>query len=182
MKKLLVVVDYQNDFVDGALGFPGAELLDSRIAGKIAKYRDGGYDVVYTFDTHYANYLETQEGVRLPVTHTVLGTEGWKLYGEVGRLESHDERRFLKSAFGSIELGEYLCNRDYDEIELCGLVSYMCVISNAVIAKAALPEARILVDASALAGPDPELNAKALDVMAAMQMDVINRDFETEAD
>ena len=175
MKKLLLVVDYQKDFVDGALGFPGAEALDGPIAEKIAAYRAAGDDVSFTMDTHRANYLDTQEGRRLPVPHCLAGSEGWALYGGTGQAKRSEDVVIQKGGFPSLELGNWLEEREYDQVELVGLVSYMCVISNAVVAKAALPEAEIVIDAACTAGPDPVLHEKALDLMEALQMTVINR-------
>ena len=176
MKKLLVVVDYQNDFVDGALGFPGAEILDKKIAAKIAAYRGNGDEVVFTFDTHAEDYLKTQEGLRLPIAHCIKDSDGWNLFGETAAFLTPDSPVFLKTSFGSPELGEFIGKGGYDEIEFVGLVSNMCVLSNAVIAKAADPEARIIIDASCTDSFDPILNEKALDVMQALHMDVVNRE------
>lgn len=176
MKKLLLVVDFQKDFVDGALGFPGAEALDGPIAQKIAAYRSAGDDVAFTLDTHGEDYLHTQEGRKLPVPHCLRGSPGWELYGQVGRARLPEDPVLEKPAFPSLELGAFLRERGYDQVELAGLVSYICVISNAVIAKAALPEAEILVDARCTAGPDPQLHQKALDVMEqALQITVKHR-------
>ena len=185
MKRLLIVVDYQNDFVDGALGFEGAELLDERIAKKIDEYREAGDDVAFTFDTHHKDYLETQEGRKLPVPHCIEGTPGHELYGMVAtKLEDHDEV-FFKPTFGSTELFERLVNRQniadglgtqpFASIELVGLVSSMCVLSNAVIARAACPNVPIIVDASCTAAPDPATNEKALDILEGLQIEVTNR-------
>ena len=175
MKKLLIVVDYQIDFVDGALGFEGAEKLDERIADKINSYRSQGWDIAYTFDTHEENYLSTQEGKNLPVEHCIKGGEGHKLYGLTADTIKDTDKVFYKPTFGSGELYEYLKDTDYEQIELVGLVSNICVISNAVIAKTALPEAVITVDASCTDSFDKELNEKVLDVMAGLQMNVVNR-------
>lgn len=176
MKKLLLVVDYQKDFLDGALGFPGAELLDGPIARKIKEYHANGDDVAFTLDTHGENYLSTQEGRKLPVVHCLRGTPGWELYGQTGKSRREGDLVLEKPAFPSLELGSWLRERGYDQIELVGLVSYICVISNAVIAKAALPEAEILVDAACTAGPDPALHRAALDLMEkGLQITVVNR-------
>lgn len=176
MKKLLLVVDYQKDFVDGALGFPGAETLDGPIAQKIAEYRSAGEDVAFTLDTHGEGYLHTQEGRKLPVPHCLRGAPGWELYGQVGKARQPSDPVIEKPAFPSLELGSWLRERGYEQVELVGLVSYICVISNAVIAKAALPEAQILVNARCTAGPDPQLHQKALDVMEnALQITVTHR-------
>lgn len=174
--KLLIVVDYQKDFVDGALGFEGAELLDRRIAERIAQYRKNGDAVAFTIDTHYDDYMQTQEGRKLPVPHCLDGTDGHKLYGETGKSFMMSDMVFIKNAFPSLELGEYLKQKEYDTVELCGLVSSICVISNAVIVKAALPEAEVIIDARLTAGGDKKLHEEALDVMEGLQMTVLNRE------
>ena len=176
MSGLLIVVDYQRDFVDGALGFAGAERLDGPIAEKIAARRAAGDDVAFTLDTHEANYLDTQEGRKLPVPHCLRDSEGWQLYGETTRaLDRGRDTVICKPAFPSLELANWLRERHYDRVELVGLVSYLCVLSNAVMVKAALPEAELVVDAACTAGPDPALHAKGLDVMEALQITVTNR-------
>ena len=169
MKKLLIVVDYQNDFVNGTLGFPGAEVLEDGIAAKIEEYKND--EIIYTLDTHFENYADTQEGKKLPVSHCIKGSEGHELYGKVKELLD-GKRSFEKNTFPSLELGKYLEGKDYDVIELCGLVSSICVISNAIIAKAACPEAEIIVDSALTAAPDMELHQKALDVMRGLQITV----------
>ena len=168
MKKLLVVVDYQKDFVDGSLGFSGAELLDAPIAAKIAAYHAASDDVVFTLDTHTPDYLSTQEGRKLPAVHCVRGSVGWELYGETARAAREAD-------LPSLALGEWLKGQDYGQIELVGLVSNICVLSNVVIAKAALPEAEIVVDAACTASFDPALHEKCLDVLAGLQVTVTNR-------
>lgn len=172
MKKLLIVVDYQNDFVDGSLGFDGAEKLYDKIKSKIAEYENEGEDIVYTLDTHNENYLETAEGKSLPVKHCIKGTKGWELYGDLKEILK-DKKSFEKETFGSSELLNYLIGKDYEEVELCGLVSNICVISNAVITKAALPQAQIVVDKSCTASFSDELNEKCLAVMEGFQVKVI---------
>ena len=176
MKRLLLVVDYQKDFVDGALGFAGAEKLDGPISAKIAQYRAAGDDVAFTLDTHQPNYLDTQEGRKLPVPHCLLNSAGWELYGETGRaLDRSRDMVIGKGTFPSLWLANWLKGQGYDQVELSGLVSYLCVLSNAVMVKAALPEAEIIVDAACTAGPDPALHTKGLDVMEALQITVLNR-------
>ncbi len=175
MKRLLIVVDYQNDFVDGALGFPGAETLAGPIAARIGEYRANGGDVVFTFDTHDMNYPDTQEGRKLPVPHCIRDTKGWALYGAVAEAARDGDASFHKPTFPSLELGKYLEGRGYTQVELCGLVSHICVLSNAVIVKAALPEAEIVVDANLTASYDPVLHEKALDVLEGIQVTVLNR-------
>ena len=180
MKKLLLVVDYQKDFVDGALGFAGAERLDGPIAAKIDAYHAAGDDVAFTLDTHQANYLDTQEGRKLPVPHCLMNSEGWQLYGKTGQaMDRSRDMVVCKPAFPSLWLGGWLKDRGYDRIEIVGLVSYLCVLSNAIMAKAALPEAELVVDASCTAGPDPTLHKNVLDLMEALQITVINREVTT---
>jgi|SRR5690554_395810 len=173
MKKCLIVVDFQNDFVDGALGFNGAEKLDKIIENKIKDYLINNQDILYTLDTHYDNYLETQEGKRLPIIHCIDNTKGHEVYGSTGKYLKDAKKVFKKNTFGSLELGNFLKDKDYDEIEIAGLVTNMCVISNAIIAKSALPEARIVVDKNASLSFDKDLHNKTLDVLKGMQVDII---------
>jgi Amidases related to nicotinamidase len=171
MQKCLIVVDFQNDFVNGSLGFPGAELLEPRIADKIRQYRAEGGCVIFTLDTHGEDYPETQEGKNLPITHCVTGTPGHNLYGEVASLIRESDPKFYKHTFGSDGLYEFLKTNKYESIELVGLVSNICVIANAVLAKTAQPETPIIVDASCTASNDEGLNRAALDVMAGLQIE-----------
>lgn len=185
MKRLLIVVDYQNDFVDGSLGFEGAEKLEDPIIAKIEQYRETGDEVAFTFDCHYADYLQTQEGKNLPVPHCIDGESGRELYGRLPDMVRNDDHVFLKQTFGSSELFERLLEiqrtadeigmQAFESIELVGLVSNICVISNAVIAKTACPEVPVIVDASCTASFDPILHEKCLDVMEGLQIQVVNR-------
>lgn len=173
--KLLIVVDYQKDFVDGALGFPQAVALEQNILDKIAAYRQAGDTVAFTFDTHGEEYLSTQEGQHLPIPHAIADTAGWKLYGKVADAIRPGDPCFRKPAFGSAELFDYLRQHEFDRIELVGVVSSICVISNAMLAKTAQPETPVVVDAACTAGADPHLHNAALDVMAGVQIQVVNR-------
>lgn len=172
MKKCLIVVDYQNDFVTGSLGFEKAEQLDGRIADKIEKYRNDGWEIVFTFDTHEENYLHTNEGRNLPVEHCIKGTDGHKLYGRTAEMLKERDKCFFKPSFGSAELFEYLKSKKFDKVELCGVVTNICVISNAVLSKTALPEAEVSVDSTCIASNDDNLNKSALDVMQSLQINV----------
>jgi nicotinamidase-related amidase len=175
MKKLLIVVDYQNDFVTGSLGFPKAEMLEELICRKIALYRNAGNDIVFTLDTHGGDYLETMEGKKLPVPHCSRSTEGWQLYGKVAALKAPKDVVFEKPTFGSAGLMAYLMDHDYDSIELCGLVTNMCVLANAVIVKTARPDADIIIDASCTASFDESMHEKALEVLAGIHCTILNR-------
>ena len=176
MKKILLVVDYQVDFVSGALGFAGAELLDRPIAEKIKDYGKG--NVFYTLDTHFDNYLDTKEGKNLPVPHCIKGTAGWEVYGETKQaLFDADAVCIEKRSFGIDLTDETLSKlpRAVDSVEIVGLVSNICVISNAVILNTLYSDAEITVDAALTASFDDMLNKEALDVMSGLQINVINR-------
>lgn len=175
MKKCLIVVDFQNDFIDGALGFDGAMDIKEAIIHKIKAYKQENQDVIYTLDTHKDNYLETEEGYNLPVIHCVQGTSGHRIQKDVEHLIEEQDLQFIKYSFPSLELGNYLKDKQYEVIELCGLVSNICVLSNAVIAKSALPNAHIVIDAQATKSFDPVLHEKGLDIMEGLHMEVINR-------
>ncbi len=174
-KRCLIVVDMQNDFIEGELGFEKAPLVVPAVRKKIQEYQEQKYDVVYTMDTHDTNYLQTEEGSHLPVKHCIKGTKGHALHPEIEAVKKPDERVFEKHTFPSLVLGDYLEDKGYETVELVGLVSNICVISNAVIAKAALPNARIEVDANATASFDEALHKKALDVMEGMHVVIKNR-------
>ena len=180
MKRCLIVVDYQNDFVTGTLGFPEAVALEDGIVQKIQAYREAGDEVMFTFDTHTQEYLLSREGRRLPVPHCIGGTEGHKLYGAVGDQVSEDDWCFIKYTFGSDALYDFLRQNKFLSIELVGVVTNICVISNAVLARTAQPETDVYVDASCCASNDPALGEKALDVMESLHIDVLNRKEKTD--
>lgn len=185
MKRLLIVIDYQNDFVNGALGFEGAELLEDPIVQKIKEYRDKGDLIAFTYDTHHKDYLHTQEGAHLPVPHCIEGTPGHGLFGKVADCVEGSDRLFFKPTFGSSELFERLLQLQQtassldtlplESIELVGLVSHICVLSNAVIARTACPNVPIIVDATCTDSYDKELQEKAFDVLEGLQITVKNR-------
>ena len=176
MDKILLVIDYQNDFVNGALGFDGAELLDDKIATKIKEYGKGR--VFYTQDTHYDDYLSTREGKNLPIIHCIDGTFGWEIFGDTKTaLEEVCAMSFKKTSFGldiTDEIRKKLPN-NVDEIEIVGLVSNICVISNAVIFQTIYPNAQIVIDANLTASFDNSLNDKTLDVLKGLQVKILNR-------
>ena len=169
MKKLLIVVDFQNDFIDGALGFPKATELITVIKNKINEYLNNNDDIIYTLDTHYDNYLETFEGKCLPVKHCILDTFGHKVNSECDYLDKA-VKVFKKNTFPSLELAKYLENTNYDYVELCGLVSNICVLSNAIMVTSALPNAEIVIDKCAIASFDTALEAKAFDVLEGLHI------------
>ncbi len=175
MKNLLIVVDYQNDFVTGSLGFPQAQQLEPALAQKIREYRTRGDEILFTLDTHDATYPDTQEGKNLPIMHTIRDSWGWQLAGAAASLCAPGDVCLEKPCFGAAGLLDYLRNRQYASVELAGVVSYLCVLSNVVIVKTALPETPVIVDARCVAGPDNTLHEKALDVMQGLQVQVKNR-------
>ena len=170
MSRLLVVVDMQKDFVDGALGSPEARAIVPDVLDKVKAYRDAGDEVVFTLDTHGPDYMDTMEGKKLPVPHCLKGTEGWELDSS---LREFDGKRFEKVTFGSPELAEYAAAAGYERIELLGLCTDICVISNALLIKAKTPEAEICVKADCCAGVTPQSHENALNAMKMCHIDVI---------
>ena len=177
MSRYLFVIDYQKDFVDGALGFPGAEKLDEKIAEKILAYGKG--NVFFTRDTHFENYLETREGRNLPVVHCIRGTQGWEVYGETAKALAEVEAPAIDKLVFGMDVTDpataAVLPESADEIELVGLVSNICVVSNAVVLQSKYPEATIIVDAACTDSFDKALHEKVLDVLAGFQVKVINR-------
>lgn len=175
MGKVLVVVDYQKDFVDGALGFPGAEKLEEGILRLVEEYIKQNWPVVFTLDTHGPDYLSTREGKHLPVPHCGKSDAGWRLYGKLERFMDEDHPHVYlapKFAFGAQNYS-YLAPYSPDEITLVGLVTNLCVMANAVILQTAFPNAELIVDGRLCGSADPILHGKALDVMEGMQMKVL---------
>ncbi len=172
-KKLLIVVDFQNDFVDGSLGFLGASSIEDFIVSKIKEFEDNGYDVVFTKDVHDNDYLDHEEGKHLPIKHCIKGSKGAELYGKVASL-SKNHLIIEKDTFGAKGLFDYLKDKKYKEIYLVGLVSYICVISNAVIAKTANPDAHIVVLKKGTLGPDLKAHDAAFETMKNLHIEVSN--------
>ena len=170
--KILLVIDMQKDFIDGSLGTREAVAILPKVLKKMDTFEG---KILATRDTHGEDYLSTQEGRKLPVVHCLKGTDGWQLYGRVADLCSPQDRCFEKVTFGSLDLAEYVKEQKFDQIELVGLVSNICVISNAVLCKAAVPEAEILVDAGCTGSGMGEIHQKALDVMEGLQITVTGR-------
>ena len=172
MKKLLVVVDYQVDFVNGSLGFPKALSLENGIVDKVLEFENNGDEVIFTLDTHYDDYMQTVEGVNLPVKHCIKGTEGHEIFGEVRDL-ALIHTVIEKETFGSSKLFEYLSKNAFDEIYFCGVVTNICVISNAVVAKSALPNSKIFIYKDLVASNDPLMEEKSFEIMKNLHMQII---------
>ena len=174
--KVLIVVDMQNDFIDGVLGTPEAVAIVPAVAAKVRKHAESGEPILYTKDTHYDWYLQSQEGRKLPVPHCIYGTKGHQLHPDVHISGSYYAD---KLTFGLANIGEIVesiaKDRDgvIDEIELVGLCTSICVISNAMILKAYFPEIPIIVDSKCCACVSPETHEAALLAMKTCQIDVI---------
>ena len=166
--KLLIVIDMQNDFIDGALGTKEAVAIVPHVAKKIEQARAAGEIVVFTRDTHQQNYLDTQEGKNLPVVHCIEGSDGWQISSA---LNVDDSRVFDKPSFGSMALADYVATLNgLEEIELVGLCTDICVVSNALILKAYMPEVKIKVDPACCAGVTVEKHLAALETMRSCQI------------
>ncbi|MCR5134277.1 MAG: cysteine hydrolase [Clostridiales bacterium] len=173
MRKILIVVDMQNDFIDGALGTPEAAAIVENVKQKIASYPEE--DVFFTRDTHQADYMETQEGRYLPVPHCIEGTDGWQIRPDI-LAQAPGAKVFNKPTFGSTALAEAvkeMAQADSLEIELIGLCTDICVVSNALLLKAALPEVKISVDPACCAGVTPEKHDAALETMRSCQIQMV---------
>lgn len=173
MRKILLVIDMQNDFINGALGTSEAEAIVGRVAEEIRKYPTE--NVIATRDTHTEDYLNTQEGRKLPVVHCVRGTPGWKLHPEIAAALK-GAAIIDKPTFGSKELAEklsLLSEQDDLEVTLAGLCTDICVVSNALLIKAFLPETPVRVIADCCAGVTPESHQAALDTMRMCQIEIV---------
>ena len=175
MRKLLLVIDMQNDFIDAALGTKEAVVIVDAVKEKIRSYP--AENVIATIDTHDENYMETQEGKNLPVPHCIKGTEGWQIRSDIAELLD-GAKIYEKPTFGSIALAEdlkALSDKEEIELELIGLCTDICVISNALLLKAFMPEVTIAVDASCCAGVTPEKHQAALETMRSCQIHVTQK-------
>ncbi len=177
MDRYLFVIDYQKDFVDGALGFPGAEKLDEKIAAKVRAFGKG--HVFFTRDTHFSGYLQTREGRNLPVPHCIQGSDGWQGYGETAKALAEVEAVAIDKVSFGMDVTDpaiaVVLPSHADEITLVGLVSNICVISNAVVLQSRYPQATIVVDSACTDSFDKALHEKTLDVLTGLQVRVENR-------
>lgn len=165
MKKTLIVVDMQNDFIDGALGTVEAQAILDNVKKKIALYRKAGDEIIFTRDTHQSDYLKTNEGKYLPVEHCIEGSGGWMI---AEGIDVPDALHINKPTFGYMDWSAY----DFEEVEIIGLCTDICVVSNALIIKAAFPEIRVSVDSACCAGVSPESHEAALLTMKMCQVEV----------
>lgn len=166
--KALIIVDMQNDFITGSLGTKEAQEIVQNVKKKIEEYRKRDDQIIFTRDTHYKSYLNTLEGKKLPIEHCIYGTDGWQI---IDGLVSYNDIYIDKYSFGHTEWGESMWT--YDSIELVGVCTDICVVSNALILKSEHPYIEITVDASCCAGTTPENHRAALQVMKSCQINVI---------
>ena len=170
MKKLLIVVDMQNDFVSGSLGSEDAAAIVENVVEKVKQAESENTEIIFTRDTHGEDYLNTQEGRHLPVVHCVKGTHGWEIVDE---LLPYVKEVVDKPTFGSLELADIVREKGYTDVEVVGLCTDICVVSNVMILKAVLPEAVITVDSRCCAGVTKESHQSALDTMRICQAEII---------
>ena len=168
MKKLLVVVDMQNDFLTGSLGSQHACAIIPEVKAVIEDCRRAGTDIIFTRDTHEENYMSTQEGKKLPVPHCIRGTDGWQIADGLHQ----GELVFDKPTFGSVALAEYVREKGYEDVLLIGVCTDICVISNAFLIKAFLPETKVRIKASTCAGVTMESHERALVSAATCQIEI----------
>lgn len=179
MNKILIVVDYQNDFVSGALGFEEAAKLEEPIARRVERALSEGWKVIFTRDTHEENYLDTREGQFLPVPHCLKGSEGWHLYGALSAYENSSDPRIAfvdKPTFGSADLPDAvrtLCGGEPDEAELCGVVTSICVVSNAVVLHTAFLNSVITINGALCAALNPADHENTLKLLGGMGYNLI---------
>lgn len=166
MKKTLIVVDMQNDFIDMALGTPEAVAIVPKVAEKIAAYQAAGREIIFTRDTHGENYMETPEGKKLPVPHCIRGTKGWEI---ADGLYVPGSKIIDKPNFGWPHWNQ----EALEDVEIIGLCTDICVVSNALIIKAQFPEANVTVDAACCAGVTPATHEAALATMKMCQIDIL---------
>ncbi|MCM1498258.1 MAG: cysteine hydrolase [Clostridium sp.] len=166
MKRTLIVVDMQNDFIDGSLGTEEAQAIVENVKKKIALYQKNGDEIIFTRDTHTEDYLQTNEGKHLPVEHCIAGTKGWCI---ADGLEVSGAKYVDKPTFGWLQWDKF----DLQEVELVGLCTDICVVSNALIIKAVYPEIDVTVDAGCCAGVTKETHRAALETMKMCQVNVI---------
>ncbi|WP_302609937.1 cysteine hydrolase family protein [uncultured Mitsuokella sp.] len=170
MRKVIVVIDMQNDFIDGALGTKEAQVMLPHLVAKLEREKDAL--LIFTQDTHSKNYMETQEGRNLPVPHCIKPEKGWEIAPSLQPFVKKAAAVIEKPAFGSLELPKAVAKLQPDEVELVGLCTDICVISNAMILKAAFPELPAAVDASCCAGVTPASHDNALQAMKMCQVDI----------
>ena len=184
IKKILIIIDVQNDFVEGSLGTKEAKNIIPNIINKMRSYEGADNLILFTKDTHFDNYLDTAEGKKLPIPHCIYGTSGWSIHKDIsnefkrGNYFTHSSStvingRILKNYFASLELAQIIKQYNPEEVEICGLVTDICVISNALLIKAINPDVPLIINANCCAGVTPDKHEAALETMRSCQIKVI---------
>lgn len=176
MEKVLIVIDMQNDFIDGSLGTPKAQAIVNKVVAKIEEFRKENNTIYFTKDTHHEDYLNTLEGKYLPVKHCEYATHGWYYVKEIAYILDPyiNAISIPKNTFGFINWPDYLGKDFNGTIEICGLCTDICVVSNALILRTLYPNVEIICDANCCAGSTPERHKEALDVMRSCQIQIVN--------
>lgn len=170
MKKALVVVDFQNDFIDGALGFDKAVSIKDNILALLNNF-DG--DIIFTYDTHFKDYLNTKEGQNLPIIHCIKDSPGWQIPIKLNPFIKKAKKIFHKESFGSLELANYLKDNNYDRVEFCGLVSHICVFHNIILAFNTNKNIELILHQNATASFDDELHLHAMALLRAFWVKIV---------
>ena len=171
--RLLLVVDYQNDFVDGTLGFADSQKIYQNLKNLIKEFIDTKDEIIFTLDTHDNNYFDTNEGKHLPIKHCLKNTDGHRLYKDIEKLAA-PYVKIEKKTFGSKELFEVLKNKEYESIYVVGVVTNICVISNTIILKSIFPNTNIYVKKSCCASNDKKLEEETYDILKNLHIEVVD--------
>lgn len=173
MKKAFVLVDYQNDFIDGALGFEKAKTLKQNILARLKNLDFSDTDLLITYDTHGEDFLKTKEGLNLPVTHCLEGSKGWELPEDFAHFKQKARKIFHKNTFGSLDLANFLQKEQYEQIEFAGLVSHICVFHNIILAFNAGLNTKLILHKNCTASFDEGLENAAFDLLRAFWVELV---------
>ncbi|MBM0636526.1 cysteine hydrolase family protein [Campylobacter sp. VicNov18] len=173
MKKAFVLIDYQNDFIDGSLGFEKALKIKKNILETLKDIDFNTTHLLFTFDTHDENYLQTKEGLNLPIKHCIKGSFGWYMPKDFEPFLQKAYRIFLKDTFGSLELANFIHKSSYEEIHFAGLVSHICVFCNIILAFSAKPNSRIILHQNLSASFDEKLEKSAFDILRTYGIEIL---------
>lgn len=174
MKKAFVVIDYQNDFIDGSLGFEKALKIKKNIINKLSNLDFNTTHLLFTYDTHDENYLNSKEGLNLPISHCIKESFGWQMPKVFEPFLQKAHKIFYKNTFGSLEFANFIAKSQYEEIHFAGLVSHICVFCNIILAFSAKPNARLVLHQNLSASFDENLEKSAFDLLKAYGIEVLN--------
>lgn len=173
MKKALVVIDMQNDFITGVLGNNECRAIVPEVVKRVNKAAEDNIDIIFSQDTHQENYLSTREGKKLPIPHCIQNTHGWEIIPELAEVKEQKGIVFEKETFGSRSMAGYIMEQGYDAVELIGVCTDICVISNAMTIRAFAPELEISINEACCAGVTPQSHQTAIEAMKACQINII---------